>query len=608
MKPYKACSPATTINRIRKSLDEVGIFLQEASYSNCDCLFTSRVHMSGKFSPLNIGTNGKGTTYEYALASGYAEFMERLQNNMLFRGFKNAEKHNLSKMDDCFYKKQLIEQGLALDFIYDPKESDILMETEVENHFVFLKSLFPFINTKSDAISFFKDYLMFKNCKCVPFYSEEDKGEVMLPIELILISCGSNGMASGNTKEEALIQGFCEIFERYAGSQIYNQNLTPPTIPISAFKDYPVYSIIEKLQEENRYKLIIKDCSLGKGIPVLGVLVIDEDMGKYNFNLGSALNPGVALERCLTELYQSATGLSWYDITFEQYANNPKYDESFIFSNGNKLFLDGSGNWGVCLFKEKPSYEFKGLNDSLDVTDEGDISFIKSLIHGLGFRIYIRDVSFMGLNSYYIVVPGMSQFATKREHYEVLNDTYYSLNSLRNIEHISKEELLDMCKKVNSDYQLLKMFSFNFNEMLVFHTNRDLHELKLEQLLFMLNYKAGMIKEAYWYLQEFLKDKDFGAYKYYYGIKDYVRLKLENNSDDEIKNKLSILYSDELAEIIDDVKDPDKILRYYEWPQNFNCENCALIDECCQLDLLRVVKNIQGKHQEANINHNTFIF
>ena len=177
----------------------------------------------------------------------------------------------------------------------------------------------------------------------------------------------------------------------------------------------------------------------------------------------------------------------------------------------------------------------------------------------------------MGLNSYYIVVPGMSQFATKREHYEVLNDTYYSLNSLRNIEHISKEELLDMCKKVN-------------------------------------NYKAGMIKEAYWYLQEFLKNKDFGAYKYYYGIKDYVRLKLENNSDDEIKNKLSILYSDELAEIIDDVKDPDKILRYYEWPQNFNCENCALIDECRQLDLLRVVKNIQGKHQEANINHNTFIF
>ena len=160
MKPYKACSPATTINRIRKSLDEVGIFLQEASYSNCDCLFTSRVHMSGKFSPLNIGTNGKGTTYEYALASGYAEFMERLQNNMLFRGFKNAEKHNLSKMDDCFYKKHLIEQGLTLDFLYDPKESDILMETEIENQFVFLKSLFPFINTKSDAIGFFKDYLI----------------------------------------------------------------------------------------------------------------------------------------------------------------------------------------------------------------------------------------------------------------------------------------------------------------------------------------------------------------------------------------------------------------------------------------------------------------
>lgn len=49
MKPYKACAPSTTINRIRKKLDEVGIFLQEASYSNDDCLFTSRVNMSGIF-------------------------------------------------------------------------------------------------------------------------------------------------------------------------------------------------------------------------------------------------------------------------------------------------------------------------------------------------------------------------------------------------------------------------------------------------------------------------------------------------------------------------------------------------------------------------------
>jgi len=608
MKQYKARQPSETINIIRKNLDEVGIFLQEASYSNNNCLFTTRVSMSGRFSGLNIGTNGKGITYDYALASGYAEFMERLQNNMLFRGFKNAVKYNLTQMEDCYYKRYLISNDLSLDFIYDPNEIIVPVETEIENHFHFLKSLFPFISTKTEAILFFKDYLQFKDFICVPFYSTEVKGEIMLPIELILISCGSNGMASGNTKEEALIQGFCELFERYAGTQIYRRNLTPPTIPISEFKDYPVYNIVQKLLDENKYTLIIKDCSLGIGIPVLGVLVVDEEKGKYNFNLGSALNPGVALERCLTELYQSATGLSWYDITFEQYADNPEYDETFVFTNGNKLFLDGSGDWSVSLFRETPSYEYKGLNKNLDITDKSDIEFIKDFVSKLGYKIFIRDVSFMGLNSYYIVVPGMSQFPTEKKHYEVLNDTYYSLNSLRDIENISKEELQRMCRLINADYSILKMFNFNFNEMLVFHTNRDLLDLKLEMLFFMLNYKAGFLKEAYGYIYEFLKDKNFAAYKYYYGIKDYVKLRLKGYGDDEIKNMLMILYKDETSEIIDDMKGPEKIMRYYKWPQDFKCEKCGLINECRQFDLLRIIKNIQKKHQEANIDHNSFIF
>lgn len=608
MKPYKASAPSVTINKIRKNLDEVGIFLQEASYSNDDCLFTSRVNMSGIFSPLNIGTNGKGTTYDYALASGYAEFMERLQNNMLFRGFKNAEKHNLITMDDCFYKKQLMEQNLALDFLYDPNEINIKIETEVHEHLEFIKSLFPFIENETEAVGFFRDYLMFKDCVCVPFYSDENKGEIMLPIELVHISCGSNGMASGNTKEEALIQGFCEIFERYAGSQIYNKNLTPPTIPISAFSDYPVYSILEKLLADNKYKLIIKDCSLGKGLPVLGVLVIDEKKGMYNFNLGSALNPGIALERCLTELYQSATGLSWYEMKFEKYADNPKYEEAFIFVNGNKLFLDGSGDWGVSLFKEKPSYEYHGLNKSLDVSDEGDIAFIKKLVYSLGFKIYIRDVSFMGLNSYYIVIPGMSQFPTERTHYEVLNETYYSLQSLRDIEHVPIEKLKDLCRKVNADYKILKMFNFNFNEMLVFHRNQDLLDLSLEQLLFMLNYKAGLSRVAYSYIQQFLKDKDFAAYKYYYGIRDYLKLKMEKCSDDEIEDTLKVLYEDELKEIIEDMEDAQKVLQCFKWPQNFRCERCDLLNDCCQFELLRVMKKIQKKHQDAHIDHKHFIF
>ena len=152
------------------------------------------------------------------------------------------------------------------------------------------------------------------------------------------------------------------------------------------------------------------------------------------------------------------------------------------------------------------------------------------------------------------------------------------------------------------------MFNFNFNEMFVFHSNQDLLDLKFEMLLFMLNYKAGFIKEAYSYISEFLKDKDFASYKYYYGIKDYIKLKLENYNDENIEHILKILYKDETFEIIEDVKNPENIMRYYKWPQNFKCEKCAIINECLQFDLLRIIKNIQKKHQTANISHHLFNF
>ena len=44
-------------------------------------LCTNRVTFTGT----DTGTNGKGTSEEYCLASGFAEFMERLQNNILGR-------------------------------------------------------------------------------------------------------------------------------------------------------------------------------------------------------------------------------------------------------------------------------------------------------------------------------------------------------------------------------------------------------------------------------------------------------------------------------------------------------------------------------------------
>lgn len=88
MKKYKAFQPETTIANIRTILHDLDLLLHESHISHRN-FYSCRVILGNKgLLPLNIGTNGKGRSFEYSLASGYAEFMERLQNQLLLNSKK----------------------------------------------------------------------------------------------------------------------------------------------------------------------------------------------------------------------------------------------------------------------------------------------------------------------------------------------------------------------------------------------------------------------------------------------------------------------------------------------------------------------------------------
>ena len=99
---------------------------------------------------------------------------------------------------------------------------------------------------------------------CVPFYDVQSNIERLFPIEILLLLTGSNGMASGNTPKEAILQSICEIFERFVISELYWKGVTPPTIPLSSFSDGHIKDVIIRYIEENEdYTVAVKDCSLG---------------------------------------------------------------------------------------------------------------------------------------------------------------------------------------------------------------------------------------------------------------------------------------------------------------------------------------------------------
>ena len=76
---YKEVAPEETVKRIKKILNEVGIKTEEKWQEKSSVgTYSLRVCVKGT----DIGQNGKGMTKEFAMASGYAEFLERLQNGV----------------------------------------------------------------------------------------------------------------------------------------------------------------------------------------------------------------------------------------------------------------------------------------------------------------------------------------------------------------------------------------------------------------------------------------------------------------------------------------------------------------------------------------------
>ncbi|MCQ2271511.1 MAG: YcaO-like family protein [Bacteroidales bacterium] len=108
---YKKCAPEETIRRIREILYNCGIYIMELNDTQ-DGFYHSHLHIANdNLLPFEITTNGKGMTPAYSLASGYAEMMERLQNNLKFDGQKFVTKQFLSTLPEDSLFRQKVENA-----------------------------------------------------------------------------------------------------------------------------------------------------------------------------------------------------------------------------------------------------------------------------------------------------------------------------------------------------------------------------------------------------------------------------------------------------------------------------------------------------------------
>ena len=77
---FKDEIPIYSITRIRNILHDLGLLTVEQWHNSLEGICSLRLNIAGT----GVGQNGKGVTPEYALASAYGEFMERLQSRHMY--------------------------------------------------------------------------------------------------------------------------------------------------------------------------------------------------------------------------------------------------------------------------------------------------------------------------------------------------------------------------------------------------------------------------------------------------------------------------------------------------------------------------------------------
>lgn len=552
-KPYKADTPTGTIYRIKNIIERHNLPVKEIQFGDGFTFCSCRIVLSHD-EDTSIGTNGKGMNNEYALASGYAEFMERFQNRVIV--YPNPACIN----EPCrFYPDET-------PYMWNRNET-------LANIKKFVPRVLPPDGIKAETVEGVS----------IPFYHVNNGKVENIPYSLIRWINGSNGMCAGNIREEALIQGFCEIFERYCIQEMYRRETVPPDVPLSVFEGTEVLERLNNLRDEYGMEYFVKDYSLGEGFPVIGLLLFNKDKSKYIIHLGADLNPEIALERCYTEIFQGYTADT---LTFENNVNEcEKFD---MFNEFKRSLMYGRGRQHAKFFTAPPSYQYsKHTTIPVGRNFREDLHNICQWIMAKGYDIYIRDNSFLGFPALHIVVPGLSEidhaFCNLNKRILHMQMTENRMNPLFRLASLNDTECLETIEYLNQmDKDVVELFTRNSNPYNI--VNRHL-------LLMLLHAQLGHMENVTKCLEdyaEYCRSQQREMHPYYERMLDILHGKT-------IADKKSMDYI--VAQTF--LAHPEYALSSIYAPVCFYCQECP-ISEGCKYPLLKEIESIC---QNAMKNH-----
>ena len=122
----------------------------------------------------------------------------------------------------------------------------------------------------------------------------------------LFASADTNGCATGNNLEEAILQGFMELVERDSIALWWYNRLNKPAVDLSSF-DEPYFQELLAYYEKLHRDLWVLDITSDLNIPAFAAISRRNDREEENIILGfgAHFDPRLAILRALTELNQS---------------------------------------------------------------------------------------------------------------------------------------------------------------------------------------------------------------------------------------------------------------------------------------------------------------
>lgn len=279
-------SPKTTLDNIMHLMSNVNLFKVSNMVQFEASIFIAYANICGQ----NSTGVGKGMNDDCAKASAIMEMIERYsgrtyqESRIVRNSFANLSNKALDPKKIIFDYDELYNENAVIDF--------------VEGYMLNKKT--PIMVPAAFA------YYAY-NCQLIDGKLEYTKGGIKTVLS-------TNGLASGNCIEEAILQGLYEVIERDAVFSMWLNKM--PTADLENFHGVNEYldcilSEFEKKGIDIKVKLIKNDIDCVYNIFCFMINKnCKNDMITFAFGCGTHSDPEIALSRAISEVGQIAVSLS----------------------------------------------------------------------------------------------------------------------------------------------------------------------------------------------------------------------------------------------------------------------------------------------------------